>query len=691
MSATVNSDAEASPTKGRMGFRPDIEGLRAVAILMVVADHLGVRGFKGGFVGVDVFFVISGFLITGLLADERAARAERGSKAISLRGFYARRARRILPAALTVIAVVLLVAKLDFNFIRFGEVQADAFWATFFAANLHLMHQATDYFAINRTLSPLQNYWSLAVEEQFYLVWPLLLIGATGVWVALKERGSRIKWDSLALGAVTVLGIASFIWALIACGDSPVVSYYSPFTRAWQLALGAALALWTHRRAAPSAGVAKAAGLIGLGLILLGLLLITPKTAIPGAMALLPTVGAALLLWGGGTGATPTDSVLSLRPVRFIGRISYSLYLWHWPIIVFAGGTAWIERASHPLRAAGLFAFSVGVSWLSWRWIEQPFRKIGRGRQGAPSRKSLVGMATLAAAVGLVLVVFVRPEPSYPQASAALAGVPISNWRAKLEKSVATKTASEESLRLAAAGRKLGPAGCWEVATPKAIAACSLPGQGADGIRWPSGVSRNVVLYGNSYAAQWRQTLAAVLPRGVTLTTVTATACDPVDTESTKTNSGGESCAKTARFALAEVARLRPALVVFSMAVVRNRSKTAEFFKAIRINAGHVLWIGVAPAAHSFERCLGRGNELTACNATSARARLGAAFDLSFGGLAADAGAGYVGLTDVYCFADVCPAIVAGQPIRTDGSHLSIYGMRAAVPKLSLAIALQIQ
>ncbi len=214
---------------------------------------------------------------------------------------------------------------------------------------------------------------------------------------------------------------------------------------------------------------------------------------------------------------------------------------------------------------------------------------------------------------------------------------------------------------------------------------------GQSGVRWPAGASRDVLLYGNSYAAQWRETIAALLPKGVRLTTVTTTACDPVNTATHERNRSGASCAATAKLALAEAVRLKPSLVVFSMAVVRNAAMTREMLKGLAAGGAKVLWIGVVPAAPSFERCLGRHGQLAACNATPTRAKLGAAFDLSFTDLAASAGAGYVGLTDVYCRPSGCPALVEGAPVRTDGSHLTYFGMRGAVPKLSAAIALTVR
>src|SRR5690349_2711762 len=223
-------------------FRADVEGLRAVAVLLVVLDHLDVRGFHGGFFGVDVFFVVSGYLITSLLAAEYAAKvgARAGRGSISIAGFYARRARRILPAALTVIAAVVVAGGFLLNELRVAQIHRDALWAVFFGSNVNFIRQATDYFGqASLASSPFQHYWSLAVEEQFYLVWPLLFLLAA----RFDFFGAAARWRTRVATGAAVIGAASLAWAVVASERDPVGAYFSTFTRAWELALGALIGI----------------------------------------------------------------------------------------------------------------------------------------------------------------------------------------------------------------------------------------------------------------------------------------------------------------------------------------------------------------------------------------------------------------------------------------------------------------
>ena len=319
-------------------FRGDVEGLRAVAVLLVVFDHLQVPGFRGGFVGVDVFFVVSGYLITSLLAAEYAKQADAndGYGSISIPGFYLRRARRILPAALTVILAVVVASRLLLNELRVEQIQHDALWALFFGSNLNSINQATDYFAAGLAASPFQHYWSLAVEEQFYLVWPALFLLVTLVH-GLSAFGSPVHWRARVWITICAVGIASLTWSIVATRDNPVSAYFSTFTRAWELALGALIGITATRTTRLPRALATLSSFGGAVLLVLACVLIDTSTAFPGTAALLPTFATALFIVGGLTATPPLPNrVLCLAPLRFLGRISYSVYLWHWPLIVFA-------------------------------------------------------------------------------------------------------------------------------------------------------------------------------------------------------------------------------------------------------------------------------------------------------------------------------------------------------------------
>jgi peptidoglycan/LPS O-acetylase OafA/YrhL len=382
--ATSGPRAPTDPRATSAEFRPDLEGLRGVAILLVLLFHAGVPGFDGGFVGVDVFFVLSGFLITGLLLRER----ERSGR-IDLGAFYARRARRILPAAAVVLAATMILSWFLLAPLDLPRVSADAVAAALSVGNIRFAAGATDYFGTDLTPSPVLHYWSLGVEEQFYLLWPALLILAT------RSRRPRAAAGLLLLG----VAIVSYLAAFLLTDAAPAWAFYSLPTRAWQLALGGLLAVGAVRLGGVPDRVAVPLGWLGLGAILATLAVIVPGTPYPGLAALLPAFGSAAVIMAG-VRPRSVASLLATSGLRFLGRISYSLYLVHWPILVLpAAGLAVGETLPFEVRI-GLAAVSVAVGWASYRWVEQP---VHRGPRFAwrPSR-------TLAAAgVALTLTVAV--------------------------------------------------------------------------------------------------------------------------------------------------------------------------------------------------------------------------------------------------------------------------------------------
>jgi len=337
-------------------WRPDIQGLRAVAVGLVIAAHAGVPGFGGGFVGVDVFFVLSGFLITSLLLREVESTGR-----VSLVGFYARRARRILPAATVTAICVLAYAAIALPRTRVSGVVHDALWSTFFLANVHFARLGTDYFA-DTTPSPFQHYWSLSVEEQFYLVWPLLVL----VLTTLAAR--RLGWSvRRTVGmAAAVVGAGSLLWALVTTASSPAAAYFSTPSRAYELAGGGLLACWRGRLRTPYGALL---GLGGFGALVVATVKFSEETAFPGSWALVPVVATVALIAAGP--ATGTGRVLSLPLLRRIGDLSYSLYLWHWPVLVLAP-TFLPEPTA--LRTTLAVAIALLLAALSHRYVELPFQ-----------------------------------------------------------------------------------------------------------------------------------------------------------------------------------------------------------------------------------------------------------------------------------------------------------------------------
>jgi peptidoglycan/LPS O-acetylase OafA/YrhL len=374
--------------KGETGFRPDIQGMRAIAVLVVMLNHGGVSGIGGGYIGVDVFFVISGFLITGWL-QRRIDREGR----VPFGAFYAARARRILPAAALTIIVTAVATHWLVNVVRGTQVDHDAIWSAFFAANIHFARVGTDYFAQSQPPSPLQHYWSLAVEEQFYVVWPALL----AVLLFARRR-------SVVVAALVIAAGGSLAWSIVSTASTPTSAYFSSPARAWELAVGALLALgWRHAERVPRPARATL-GWAGLAAIIAATVAYSSSTAFPGYAALLPVLGAAALIAADGAGP---GRLLALRPLTYTGDISYSLYLWHWPILVIAA-----EHAGHQLSTwenLMLLALAYAVSALTYRLFENPLR---HARVFARPWRSLTLWPVTLGTVAAVAVVGINTAPS---------------------------------------------------------------------------------------------------------------------------------------------------------------------------------------------------------------------------------------------------------------------------------------
>lgn len=352
----------AAPVVQARDLRPEIQALRAFAVFVVVLNHLWPRTVPGGFVGVDVFFVISGYLITAHLLRESTSTGR-----IRLARFWARRARRLLPASLLVL-VVCTVAVLALMPMGQWQVALRQIAASgVYLVNWQLLSDATDYFNSANSPSPVTHYWSLSIEEQFYIVWPLLILLA--LWIArrVKRRSKPIITVILAL-----VFTASLIYSVVLTASEPSAAYFSTFTRAWEFALGGLLALLIGERSLPGRWAVWGSWIGWLGLFA-SLVLITDATPFPGAAALLPVIATALVISAGSATPAPNlNAVTSFAPLQFIGGISYSLYLWHWPLIILIPyvigrdiGTTW--------RVAILIA-SILLAWLSRRFVEDPFR-----------------------------------------------------------------------------------------------------------------------------------------------------------------------------------------------------------------------------------------------------------------------------------------------------------------------------
>lgn len=352
------------------GVRTDIQALRALAIVSVLVFHVWPERLTGGYVGVDIFFVISGYLITGQLW-----RQEQRTGKVDFKDFWARRARRLLPASLLVIALTTVATFFFTTASWFNKVHNEAYGATVYVQNWVLIKKVTNYLTDDGTKSPFQHFWSLSVEEQYYIFWPILLFAAL---LLVRTFPKIFKNKVVLLTLLTVILVASFAFSVWQTRELPKEAYFNTFTRAWEFAAGALLAIATSgaNSAEANALAAKRSPIWFIaGVLLMGysIFVFTDQTPFPSFWAAIPVLGAVLTLHGGQSASRLVPArVMAIKPIQFLGDISYSLYLWHWPILILA---PWILPTNVDMWGRfAIVAISIVMGWLSKKYIEDPVR-----------------------------------------------------------------------------------------------------------------------------------------------------------------------------------------------------------------------------------------------------------------------------------------------------------------------------
>ncbi|MEU9047122.1 MULTISPECIES: acyltransferase family protein [unclassified Kitasatospora] len=660
--------AESGQPRRRTAFRPDIEGLRGIAVLSVLGFHAAVPGLTGGYVGVDIFFVISGFLITGLLT----------SGPLGLWDFAARRARRILPAAATVLVATAAAGGALLDPLRGTDLARDLIAAAGQFANWRFVGRQTDYLAAERDPSPLQHFWSLGVENQFYLLWGILLLG-----LARYLHGRR-RTVAITLATVAVGG-ASLVLCLRWTQTSAPLAYFSTGSRLWEFAAGAcaalaggALASRTARR--PVRWSLRLLGWAGLAAVVAPVLLYDRSTPFPGSAALLPVLGtAAVLLAGHGSPrAVDAGRLLATRPLRAAGRLSYAWYLWHWPVLTIAqaryGALPWATLAA-------LTAASALPAWLTLRLVEQPLRY---GSSPAPRR----GLAVGASALVIPLI-----------AALTLGGGTVRALGAATTGPTAAPAGAADGPGLLAPGTRVlaltpSPARAREDFPPGK--GCEIPLNADTSPRCLFGADNSpdrIVLLGDSHAGQWiSAALALAEQRHWALEVLVKPGC-PLATLTVRNNVLGRTFDECDRWREHTLTRLtsgpKPRLVL--MAGLNRYGNQEERTEGWTRTLDRLTALG-APLAYLGDTPM-PGKDIPTCLAASDGRSDACSFprDTAFepdplldGGLAARYGVRALDLGPLLCpgTGTSCPAVLEGVVLYRDAGHITDTLARVLAPRL---------
>ncbi len=701
MTDPVARSAEASPD----GFRPDLEGLRACAVVLVLLYHASVPGFGGGYVGVDVFFVLSGFLITGLLLRE-----VRRTGTVSLPAFYARRARRLLPASALVLVVTVVASALVLPTLQMPDVAGDTTAAALYVSNIRFAAQATDYLRADLAPSPLLHFWSLGVEEQFYLFWPAIVL------LIARSRGDAGRRIGI---AASVIGVASFGLSLWLTQVNAPWAFFSLPTRAWELGIGAVIAVGATRIARIPERPAAIVAWLGLAMVVASGVILSTATPFPGTAALLPTVGSALVIAGGfRQSALAPGRWLSLAIPRFLGRISYSLYLWHWPVLILPAVA--LDTKLPWWARGGLVLVSIGLAAASQRWVEDPLR---HGRMiGTLPRRNLA----MAGALSLTVATF-----SFGIGTAATAAVqgPSTTGVAADERALAEILAGLATARPAASPGPGASSGPTASSGPSIPSAATLPATVDEavppGLRPSLAAARNdharpyddgchlaqtdvqsgpcvygattsdrtMVIFGDSHAVSWFPALERIANEdGWRLEVLTKSACMSVDVLQYNTNLKRvyRECTQWRNDTFARIAKERPDVVIVANSLgfrvvdqdgnrlvgaermAAWREGMARTLEQLRASAANVVVLADTPGSRvDPPDCLSRHlDSILACSTPFDQA-VSADWLAEERAAAARGGATFVDPTTWVCPSTPCPPVLGNFLVLRDTGHLT--------------------
>ncbi|MGN6379450.1 MAG: acyltransferase family protein [Gaiellales bacterium] len=664
------------------GFRPDIQGLRAIAVLLVALNHAGVPFLGGGYVGVDVFFVVSGFLITGWLVR----RAERTGK-VPFAAFYAARARRILPAATLTIVAICLASWYALNYVRALDALHDAVWAALFAANIHFANIGADYFARDNPPSPFQHFWTLAVEEQFYVVWPALLAVLLLVLGGVRRSGPHVLGRAVQrrlVIAVALLVAASLAWSVHITPIDPNRAYFSTLARGWELGVGALLALCAGRLLELPGWARAQLSWLGLAGIMLAAVAYSSHTAFPGYAALLPVVASGMVIVGGlGRGtAGGAGLLLSRQPLRVVGDASYSFYLWHWPVLIITA-----EYAGRTLSVGEnllLLAAALGISLATYRWFENPLR------HAAVLMRPRYALALWPVTVALVILVSSRGIDSLnQQVDPPVALKPIVAKRLPTYEQAVVDAATPARLsQPIPSGLDPSP---LQLDRGRPTGCVTWGGLGRRCTLGDVNAHRRIVVFGDSHAGAWMPALSYYArTRGLALVPVVHASC------TTGVTAFQGDCLTWFHDALQRVRQLRPKAVIVAQYFDPRESAASTFSGLQREVAAfsrlvpHVVVLQ-DPPRHDvvpIDCLLGNGATLGSCAFAVDQAEAGEYARVP--GIVRSSGGDYLPTLRWFCAHGTCPMVVGKTIVYVDTNHITTSYARVLAVPVSAALSVLI-
>lgn len=686
-------------------FRTDIQGMRAVAVLLVLLFHVFPGLMPGGYIGVDIFFVISGFLICGLILKN----TERDGKFDAVK-FYAKRIRRLLPAATLVLILTAIAAYFILPQTRWADTGREIIASTLYFENLYLHFQSINYLTADKPPSPLQHFWSLSVEEQFYIFWPLIML----LMIVISRGLKKTLWASV-IALLILIFIASLAASIYVTATNPPAAYFVTYTRVWELALGGALACAAPFIRLPEK-VRTPIAALGLVMVLASGALFTETTPFPGSMALIPTVGVALLLWAGILYENDHEGVvqkaLSFKPLTYIGDISYSLYLWHWPVVIFAIALFGSKISLFMGLAVILLSF-LGAA-LSTHFLENPIRHTNKIK--SKLELYLLGAFSMALAViaGLMLMLASPKEEKF-----VAGGDDIEQFQSNYPGAAAigldpldlpvVDPAFIPSLANVRSDVATVYADKCHTAQPdtEPLSCIYNPVRGEDGHilmkkqdMTSGSADKTVVLVGDSHAAQWLPALKKIAAkRNWTIVTFTKSSCALNKAMLTWSQKPYEQCQTWGELVVEDIKALRPDLVING-----QYTKYAEGAETWEDNVEKVA-AGAAAYLKDFEKygmrvailnesprfevhvpdCVAENLPgWSACNTIreAAFSRGGAMLRAS----ELSPNTAFIDMTDSICGEEICSVIVGNVLVYRDPHHLTATYVRSLAPELEDAL-----